>query len=124
MEKEDKRNVSCAVSWLLIAGHETVHPSEISGWRRQGLGLFMFICMIKHCYVVGSNDDVVNIFLQWVEAKALNFYMKLGFQRINGKYDDGFQDLPIALQNSYKGKYEHEFQDVPPSAMQNPNQVR
>ena len=65
MEKEDKRNVSCAVSWLLIVGHKTVHPSEISGWRRQGFGLFMFICMIKHCYLVGLNYDVVaNIYLQ------------------------------------------------------------
>jgi hypothetical protein len=49
MEKEEKTNVSCAVSWLLIARHDTVHPSEINGWRRQGLGLFLFMCMIKHC---------------------------------------------------------------------------
>ena len=102
MDEEEKTNVSCAVSWLLIARHDTVHPSEINGWRRQGLGLFMFMCMIKHCYVVGSKADLVNIYLQCVEAKALNFYLKLGFQQINGKYDDGFQYLPIALQNSYK----------------------
>ena len=33
-EEEQKKNVSCAVSWLLvIACHTTVHPSEINGWR-------------------------------------------------------------------------------------------
>ena len=101
-DKEQRRNVSCATSWLLIARHATVHPPEINGWRRQGLGLFMFICMIKHCYVVGLNDDLVNIYLQCVEAKAYNFYVTLDFKRINGKYDDGFQELPIALQKSYE----------------------
>ena len=62
----------------------------------------MLICMIKHCYVLGSNDDLVDIYLLCVEAKAYNFYVTLGFKCINGKYDDGFQQLPIALQNSYK----------------------
>ena len=62
----------------------------------------MFICMIKHCYALGSNDALVNIYLQCVEAKAYNVYVTLGIKRINGKYYDGFQQLPITLQNSYK----------------------
>ena len=52
--------------------------------------------------MLGLNDDLVNIYLHCVEEKAYNFYVTLGFKRINGKFDDGFQELPIALQNSNK----------------------
>jgi hypothetical protein len=75
MEQEEETNVSCAVSWLLIACHDTIHPSEINGWRRQGLWVFMFMCMIKHCYVLGSKVYLINIYLHRVEAKPLNFYL-------------------------------------------------
>ena len=103
-EKEDGQDIACAISWLLVAKHETQHSPQINGWRRQGLGLFALICMIKHCYVVDrpkQDAPMLDIYLQCYEASAFHFYQMLGFKQINSKNEDGFEELPDGLKKSY-----------------------
>ena len=112
VEKEDGQDSACAISWLQVARHDSIHPSQINGWRRQGLGLFALIsCMIKHCYVLQQpkkdqeeqkDNTLMDIYLTCYEASAFHFYQMLGFKQINSKHEDWFEKLPDGLKKSYK----------------------
>ncbi len=91
---KERRDVAAFISWLLVAKHDAMHPSQINGWRRQEFGLFLIIAMIKQCYAVDNIAKTVEIYLQAFEPSAINLYTMLGFQQLNNHYDDGFGMLP------------------------------
>ena len=94
--RKQRADVAVFISWLLIAKHDSVHPSQTDGWRRQGFGLFMIIAMIKYCF--GESKEfakTVDVFLQCVEPSAFHFYSMLGFKQLNTHFDDGYAMLPL-----------------------------
>ena len=89
------------VLWLMVAKHESIHPTEIDGWRCQGFGLFLIIAMIKHCFAVHSTEvKKVEVYLQCYEAASFDFYNHIGFVKINKHYNDGFALLPSHARQS------------------------
>ena len=65
--RKQRSDVAVYISWLLIAKHEAIHPSQIDGWRRKGFGLFMIIAMVKFCFAesvdFAKNVDVFSSML-------------------------------------------------------------
>lgn len=92
--RKERHDVAAFISWLLVAKHDTLHPTQINGWRRQGFGLFLIIAMIKYCYANDNATKTLEIFLQSYEPSAFHFYTMLGFKQINDHFDDGFSMLP------------------------------
>ena len=93
--RKKRSDVAVYISWLLIAKHEAIHPSQIDGWRRKGFGLFMIIAMIKFCFAESLDfAKNVDVFLQCYEPAAFTFYKMLGFKMINTHFDDGYALLP------------------------------
>ncbi|KAI2512121.1 hypothetical protein MHU86_2208 [Fragilaria crotonensis] len=96
-DKETKET-NVMLTWLAVSDRTHPMPSIAASWRRQGIGQFMFILIIKQC---AAFQDGVNIevFLQCHEPGAFRFYCMLGFQRLNSNHDDGFTLLPQKLQD-------------------------
>ena len=86
------------LTWLSVSDRTHPMPSIAASWRRQGIGQFMFILIIKQCaaFLDGAN---IEVFLQCHEPGAFRFYCMLGFQRLNSNHDDGFTLLPKKLQD-------------------------
>jgi len=87
------------ISWLAIAVPETPAPVVLTGWRRNGFGLFLLIHVIKLCCVQGDSTTWKNVdlYLQCTEEAAFNFYSACGFRQINDDNDPGEAQLPDAL---------------------------
>jgi hypothetical protein len=92
------KEIDVMLTWLAVSDRTHPMPSIAASWRRQGIGQFMFILIIKQCaaFLDGVN---IEIFLQCHEAGAFRFYCMLGFQRLNSNHDDGFTLLPKKLQD-------------------------
>lgn len=95
-------SVDVYMSWLNVAANamKPLPPNPLKGWRRQGFGLFLIKCMLKYCYAINKNTKAVDVYLQCYEPQAFNCYSMIGFVKINGKHDDGFDLLPQSLQDS------------------------
>ncbi len=79
---------------LGVTHHTTAHPPSITSWRRNGVGLFMLIQVIKRCASI-DNVTRIKVFLQCSEPSAFHFYTMIGFRQINkSDTDDGFEMLP------------------------------
>ena len=76
--RKERHNIAAFISWLHVAKHDALHPSQINGWQRQGFGLFLIIALIKHCSAVDDIAKTVEIYLQAFEPSALNFTPCLG----------------------------------------------
>ncbi|KAI2494902.1 hypothetical protein MHU86_19620 [Fragilaria crotonensis] len=101
----DAGNMSVFLSLLGVTHHSTNHPPSIQSWRRNGVGLFMLIQVIKRC---ASVDDVkkIEVFVQCSEPAAFHFYTMIGFRRMNKSETDdaGFGMLPDHLQTALRGQ--------------------
>ena len=86
------------LTWLAVSDKTSPMPAIAASWRRQGIGQFMFILIIKQCAAFGNRGNI-EIFLQCHEPGAFRFYCMLGFQRLNSNHDDGFTLLPKNLQD-------------------------
>ena len=86
------------LSWLAVSDSTSPMPSVSASWRRQGIGQFLFIFIIKQCAAF-ANGGNIEIFLQCHEPGAFRFYCMLGFQQLNSNHDDGFTLLPKSLQD-------------------------
>ena len=96
-DPNDAGLMSVFLSLLGVAHHATAHPPSIKSWRRNGMGLFMLIQVIKRCASI-EGVTKIEIFLQCSEPSAFNFYSMIGFrQRNKGDTDDGFGILPEHL---------------------------
>jgi hypothetical protein len=122
VDKSSPSDVATFVSWLAVSMQKKGLPKSIDGWRRKGFGLFMIIASIKVCFSIyqnpieskpaartkpktdKSNQDrppmLLHIYLQSQEIASTQFYIMIGFQTINGKFADGFELLPLHLQES------------------------
>ena len=76
-------------------------PSGIDAWRRIGFGSLMINSMIKQTLTI-CDDPEVDVYLQYEENSAFNFYCNLGFQQVNAHNTDGFGLLPDHLQDYFK----------------------
>ena len=121
------KSASSFITWCLV-GNNNCHPEQIDHWRRQGVGLFLIISVIKFCHARYIDLDYfplpIVLFLQCYEPAALNFYLNIGFKQINNDSEDGFGLLPGVLQDqlrqaqtvtgdskSLKGKIFHSVED-------------
>jgi GNAT superfamily N-acetyltransferase len=86
------------LSWLAVSDSTSPMLSVSASWRRQGIGQFMFIFIIKQCAAF-ANGGNIDIFLQCLEPEAFRLYCMLGFQRLNSNHDNGFTLLPKSLQD-------------------------
>ena len=109
--EQNPLKVSAAISWILVVRNKMMHPKCLSGWHRQGFGLFMIIAMIKYVYSMYTPKQLpgqshaspeLDIYLQSYDPSAYHFYVMLaGFKQMNSKFKDGFELLPNELQQSY-----------------------
>ena len=97
----NKAAMDVFVSLMGVADDKTVCPSQLQAWRRNDLGLFMFIQVIKRCASIPSVQNIA-IYLQCQEASSFQFYTKVGFRRLNSHLDDGFDKLPLHMHWSLK----------------------
>ena len=122
------KSASSFITWCLVEDDKKCHPEQIDHWRRQGLGLFLIISVIKFCHARYIDLNYfplpIVLFLQCYEPAALNFYLNIGFKIMNVDSDDGFLLLPGVLQDhlrqaqtvtgdskSLKGKLFHSLKD-------------
>jgi hypothetical protein len=93
-DPNDKGTMSVILSLSGVTHHATVHPPSIQSWRRNGIGLFMLIQVIKRCASILEIASI-EVFLQCSEPSALHFYTMIGFRQINkGERNDGYGLLP------------------------------
>jgi hypothetical protein len=85
-----------------VASSAVPHPTLIHSWRRNGIGIFLFVQVIKRCASANSDAKQITIFLQCQEASSLHFYSMIGFHKINSHSKDGFDMLPIHMQINLK----------------------
>jgi len=92
--------VSAFVSWLASAIPGTPAPKVLTGWRRNGFGIFLLVHVVKCCCASweGKIPKTVSIYLQSTEAAAYHFYRACGFRQINSANSNGMDLLPVALQ--------------------------
>ena len=67
------------LTWLAVSDKTSAMPAIAASWRRQGIGQFMFILIIKQCAAFGNRGNI-EIFLQCHEPGAFRLYCMLGFQ--------------------------------------------
>ncbi len=79
------------VSLMGIASSAVPYPTLIHSWRWNGIGIFLFVQVIKRCAS-----------LQCQEALLLHFYSMIGFHKINLHSEDGFDLLPKHMQINLK----------------------
>ena len=97
-DPNDAGMVSVFLSLLGVTHHASPHPPSIRSWRRNGMGLFMLIEVIKRCASI-KGVTKIEIFLQCSEPSAFHFYSMVGFRQKNkSETDDGFGMLPEHLQ--------------------------
>jgi hypothetical protein len=103
-DPNDAKNMSVFLSLLGVTHHSTPHPPSLQSWRRNGVGLFMIIQVIKRCAsIVGV--EKIELFLQCSEPAAFNFYAMIGFRKMNKiDKDDGFDMLPNHMQTALKSQ--------------------
>ncbi len=107
--------MSVFLSLLGVTHHATVHPPSIQLWRRNGIGLFMLIQVIKRCASI-SEIASIEMFLQCSEPSALHFYTMIGFRQINkGERNDGYGLLPEHVRNGLEAKSASAFWRFPSS---------
>ena len=92
--RKQRNDGAAFISWLLVAKHDALHPSQMNGWRRPGFELFLIIAVFKYYYAVDNIAKTVEIYLLSFELSAFNFYTMLGFRQMSNHYDDGFRMLP------------------------------
>ena len=103
-DPKNSENMSVFLSLLGVAHHTTAHPPSIPSWRRNGLGLFMLIQVIKRCASVQRIKNI-EVFLQCSEPSALHFYSMIGFWQINKvEADNGFALLPEHVQTGLEAQ--------------------
>jgi hypothetical protein len=90
------------VSLMGVASSAVPHPTAIHSWRRNGIGIFLFVQVIKRCASMKANAKQISIFLQCQEASSLHFYSMIGFHKINSHSEDGFDLLPKHMQMNLK----------------------
>ena len=90
------------VSLMGVASSAVPHPTLIHSWRRNGIGIFQFVQIIKRCASMKANAKQISIFLQCQEASSLHFYSMIGFHKINSHSKDGFDFLPKHMQMNLK----------------------
>jgi GNAT superfamily N-acetyltransferase len=82
-------------------------------WRRQGFGIFLLIHVIKRCiyynieagkfgYVTQVYPTPVDLYLQCTTSYAYHFYLSAGFIHVNNMHSDGWEFLPICLQDALR----------------------
>jgi hypothetical protein len=74
---------------------------DTAAWRRVGFGILMINSLIKQSSTISDNSEV-DIYLQWEENSAFNFYCYLGCQQVNAHNTDGFDLLPDDVQEYFK----------------------
>jgi hypothetical protein len=91
----NKETMSVFLSLLGVTHHSTAHPLCLKSWRRNGIGLFMLIQVIKRCLSVEGVTSV-DVYLQCSEPSAFFFYTMIGFRCLNKKNEvnDGYALLP------------------------------
>jgi hypothetical protein len=77
---KDPDRMSVFLSLLGVAHHATAHPPSIKSWRRNGMGLFMLIQVIKRCASI-EGVTRIEIYLQCSEPSAFHFYSSVGFRK-------------------------------------------
>jgi hypothetical protein len=109
-EEKNPLKVAASVSWLKNVVKDGMHPTTLTGWQRQGFGLFMIISMIKYIITnkrykqpVGGirKSTDASVFLQSAQASPFQFYVMIGFQQLNKRFKDGFELLPVELQQAF-----------------------
>jgi hypothetical protein len=61
------------VSLIGVASSAVQHSTLIHSWRRNEIGIFLFVQVIKRCASMKSNAKQIAIFLQCQEASSLHF---------------------------------------------------
>ena len=97
----DTSAIDVFVSLMGVAHDKTKCPSQLQAWRRNELGLFMFIQVIKRCASIPKIEKIA-IYLQCQEASSYQFYTKVGFRKLNSHLEDGFEKLPSHMHLSLK----------------------
>ena len=114
-DPNDNGRISVFLSLLGVTHHATVHPPSIQSWRRNGIGLFMLIQVIKRCASI-SEIEKIEVFLQCSEPSALHFYTMIGFRQINkGQRHDGYGSLPEHVRLGLEAQSESAFLRFPTS---------
>ncbi|KAI2502413.1 hypothetical protein MHU86_12070 [Fragilaria crotonensis] len=108
-DPNDHGAMSVFVSFLGVTHHLTAHPPSITSWRRNGVGLFMMVQVIKRCASI-KDVKTIEVFLQCSEPSAFHFYTMIGFRQLNkSEADDGFKMLPLHLQTALKSQTPSSF---------------
>ena len=100
----DPDGVNAIILWMGATDDiiTPVRPSELTSWKRQGLGTFMIIHVIKRCVCIQElkpdKEAPVSVFLQATMPDAIHFYHSLGFiVMTDDPTDDGLHLLPKNL---------------------------
>jgi hypothetical protein len=56
------------ISLMGVASSAVPHPTWIHSWRRNGIGIFLFVQVFKRCASMKSHAKQIAIFLQCQEA--------------------------------------------------------
>jgi hypothetical protein len=87
---------------MSVASSAFPHLTVIHSWRWNGIGIFLFVQVIKRCTSMKANAKQISLFLQCQEASLLHFYSMIGFHKINLHSEDGFDLLPKHMQMNLK----------------------
>ncbi len=114
-DPNDAGIISVFLSLLGVAHHLTAHPPSIPSWRRNEVGFFMLVQVIKRCASV-KNVKAIEVLLQCSKPSAFPFYTMIGFCRHNkNEIDDGFEMLPTHLQTALEIQKPSSFFQFPDS---------